>query len=82
MRMFRPATTPRMAALAVPVFVILVFGGVIHAQQPVLTTVSAAAPVPAPPAPSGNLNESFGQAKQGGVRVVFLSPQEQQQQQQ
>ena len=46
MRMFRPATTPRMAALAVPVFVILVFGGVIHAQQPVLTTVSAAAPAP------------------------------------
>ena len=49
MRMFRPATTPRMAALAVPVFVILVFGGVIHAQQPVLTTVSAAVPEPSTP---------------------------------
>jgi pilus assembly protein CpaC len=39
-----------MAALAVPVFVILVFGGVLHAQQPVLTTVSAAA-VPEPSTP-------------------------------
>ena len=54
MRMFRPATTPRMAALAAPVFVILVFGGVIHAQQPVLTTVSASNPAPAavPDAPT------------------------------
>ena len=53
MRIFRPATTLRMAALAAPIFVILVFGGVIHAQQPVLTTVSASAPVPAPvPEPS------------------------------
>jgi len=54
MRMFRPATTPRMAALAAPVFVILVFGGVIHAQQPVLTTVSASAPATAavPDAPT------------------------------
>jgi NifU-like protein involved in Fe-S cluster formation len=47
---------------------------------------SSAAPTPsaapaAPPLPSGNLNESFNQPKAGGVRVVFLNPQEQQQQQ-
>jgi pilus assembly protein CpaC len=43
-----------MAALAAPIFVILVFGGVIHAQQPVLTTVSASNPAPAavPDAPT------------------------------
>jgi len=39
------------------------------------------APAPlAPPAPTGNLNESFTQPKQGGVKVVFLNQQEQQQQ--
>lgn len=39
------------------------------------------APAPlAPPAPVGNLNESFTQPKQGGVRVVFLNQQVQQQQ--
>jgi nitrogen fixation NifU-like protein len=39
-------------------------------------------PTPAAPsAPAGNLNESFSQPKQGAVRVVFLNPQEQQQQQ-
>src|SRR5262245_58867428 len=48
MRMTRPATSPRMAAIAAPIFVILVFGGAIHAQQPVLTTVSASAPVALP----------------------------------
>jgi pilus assembly protein CpaC len=51
MRMTRPATTPRMAALAAPILVILVLGGAIHAQQPVLTTVSASAPVPEPSTP-------------------------------
>lgn len=35
---------------------------------------------PAAPVPQGNLNESFNQPKQG-VRVVFLNPQAQQQQQ-
>jgi NifU-like protein involved in Fe-S cluster formation len=41
-------------------------------------------PVAAPtaPAPQGNLNESFNQPKQGGVRVVFLNQQAEQQQQQ
>jgi nitrogen fixation NifU-like protein len=38
-----------------------------------------AAPM-APPTPAGNLNESFNQPKQGGVRVVFLNQQEQQRQ--
>jgi len=36
----------------------------------------------ASPAPAGNLNESFNQPRQGGVRVVFLNPQSEQQQQQ
>src|SRR5205814_10199479 len=49
MRMIRPATTPRVAALAAPIFVILVFGGsTIQAQQPVLTTVTATAPATPP----------------------------------
>jgi len=48
------------------------------APQP--TSAPTAAPL-SPPAPVGNLNESFNQPKQGGVRVVFLNPQEQQQQQ-
>ena len=41
-------------------------------------------PVAAPtaPAPQGTLNESFNQPKQGGVRVVFLNQQAEQQQQQ
>ncbi len=39
-------------------------------------------PAATPPPPSGNLNESFNQPRQGGVRVVFLDPQAQQQQQQ
>lgn len=39
-----------------------------------------AAPALAAPAPQGNLNESFNQPKPG-VRVVFLKPQTQQQQQ-
>jgi NifU-like protein involved in Fe-S cluster formation len=40
----------------------------------------ASAPPAAPPAPSGNLNETFNQPRQGAVKVVFLQPQEQQQQ--
>lgn len=50
------------------------------------TTTPASAPAsPAPltpPPAAGNLNESFGQARPSGVRVVFLDPQAQQQQQQ
>jgi len=49
-----------------------------NAKPPAATP--AAGP-PSPPAPSGNLNESFNPPKQGGVRVVFLNQQEQQQQQ-
>jgi len=37
-------------------------------------------PTATPPALSGNLNESFNQPRQGAVKVVFLQPQEQQQQ--
>ena len=48
MRMTRPATALRRAALAAPIFVVLVFGGATHAQQPVLTTVSASAPIAVP----------------------------------
>ncbi len=48
---------------------------------------SPALPAPPPQAVAGNLNESFNQPRQGGVRVVFLEPKspersEQQQQQQ
>ena len=48
-----------------------------NASQP--ATPQAPAPL-ASPAPTGNLNESFNQPKQGGVKVVFLKQQEQQQQ--
>ena len=44
--------------------------------------VEHAIPPPATPAPSGNLNESFSQPRHGGVRVVFLDPDSQQEQQQ
>ena len=44
-------------------------------------TPAAPIPVATSPAPSGNLNESLSQSREGGVRVVFLKPQEQQQQQ-
>jgi NifU-like protein involved in Fe-S cluster formation len=59
----------------------LVEGAIRSALDP-----SASQPAPAavtsitPPAPAGNLNESFSQPKPGGVRVVFLKEQEQQQQ--
>jgi NifU-like protein involved in Fe-S cluster formation len=45
------------------------------AKQPAPPTAAAPAP------PSGNLNESFHQPRQGAVKVVFLQPQDQQQQQ-
>lgn len=48
------------------------------AQAPTLRPTAAASLPP----PSGNLNESFNQPRQGGVRVVFLDPKAQQQQQQ
>jgi NifU-like protein involved in Fe-S cluster formation len=55
----------------------LVEGAIRSALDP-----SAAPPTTAPgsaaiPAPSGHLNESFNQPKQGSVRVVFLNQQEQ-----
>ena len=56
----------------------------VHCTQLVEGAIRSAldpsAPAPAPvatPAPAGNLNESFGQRKPGGVRVVFLSQEEQ-----
>jgi nitrogen fixation protein NifU and related proteins len=60
----------------------LVEGAIRSALDPNAKAPAAAASVPSAPAPSGNLNESFSQPKPGGVRVVFLKPQEQQQQQQ
>jgi NifU-like protein involved in Fe-S cluster formation len=79
----------------------LVEGAIRSALSPQSDTsapaASAPAPTPAPaplapPPPAGNLNESFNQPRQGGVRVVFLNPaspatpaapaQQQQQQQQ
>ncbi len=60
----------------------LVEGAIRSALDP-----NAPAPSPKPvaqptaPAPQGNLNESFNQPKQGGVRVVFLNQPAQQQQQ-
>lgn len=53
-----------------------------QAPRPSPPSASASAPAPATPqAPSGNLNESFSPPRQGGVRVVFLNPQDQQQRQ-
>ena len=62
----------------------LVEGAIRSALDPKATAAkpSAGPPMNTPPAPSGNLNESFNQPKQGGVRVVFLTQQEEQQQQQ
>ena len=60
---------------------LLVDGAIRSALDPTAKPATPAAPVPVAPAPSGNLNESFSQPKQGGVRVVFLNPHEQQQQQ-
>ena len=62
----------------------LVEGAIRSALDPKATAAkpSAGPPMNTTPAPSGNLNESFNQPKQGGVRVVFLTQQEEQQQQQ
>jgi len=43
------------------------------------SSTSSSPPAPAPPS-AGNLNESFNQPRQGGVKVVFLQQQNQQQQ--
>jgi len=61
----------------------LVEGAIRSALDP---QASSPAPLPAPTpqptqAPAGHLNESFNQAKPGGVRVVFLEQQAQQGQQ-
>jgi NifU-like protein involved in Fe-S cluster formation len=60
----------------------LVEGAIRSALDPKATdaqpTVSPTAATP--PAPSGNLNESFNQPRQGAVKVVFLQQHEQQQQ--
>ena len=59
----------------------LVEGAIRSALDPsAAPPASAPAPVMTPPAPSGNLNESFSQPKQAGVRVVFVNQQSQQQQ--
>ena len=59
----------------------LVEGAIRSALDPnAAPPASAQAPVMTPPAPSGNLNESFSQPKQAGVRVVFVNQQSQQQQ--
>lgn len=57
----------------------LVEGAIRSALEPGATPPG---PPPSTPtdAPSGNLNESFNQTRPGGVRVVFLNPQDQQQQ--
>jgi|SRR6185503_18577773 NifU-like protein involved in Fe-S cluster formation len=47
------------------------------AAEPSAAAATASTPVPPPAAattPSGHLNESFNQPRQGGVRVVFLDP--------
>ena len=61
----------------------LVEGAIRSALDPSSSSAASTAKATpaAPPPPSGNLNESFNQPKPGGVRVVFLNPQEQQQQQ-
>ena len=60
----------------------LVEGAIRSALDPKATAEKqpASPPTATPPAPSGNLNESFNQPRQGAVKVVFLQPQEQQQQ--
>ena len=60
----------------------LVEGAIRSALDPKATDVkqSASPPTATPPAPSGNLNESFNQPRQGAVKVVFLKQEEQQQQ--
>lgn len=58
----------------------LVEGAIRSALDPQAAAPASATKPATPPPPSGNLNESFNQPKQGGVRVVFLNQQEQQQQ--
>jgi len=48
-------------------------------DAPNSASTSSSPPNPAP-SPAGNLNESFNQPRQGGVKVVFLQQQKQQQQ--
>ena len=50
----------------------LVEGAIRSALDPAATKPAPTLTPIAAPAPAGNLNESFGQPKQGGVRVVFL----------
>ena len=50
----------------------LVEGAIRSALSPDATAPEPNSPALPPPPSSGNLNESFAQPKQGGVRVVFL----------
>ena len=50
----------------------LVEGALRSALDPNAPTPAPNTPPAAAPAPTGNLNESFNQPRQGGVRVVFL----------
>lgn len=59
----------------------LVEGAIRSALDPAAAPAPANPPAPGPasqasptPTPAGNLNESFNQPRQGGVRVVFLDP--------
>src|SRR5881296_1484734 len=51
----------------------LVEGALRSALDPNAPTPAPNTPPAAAPAPTGNLNESFNQPRQGGVRVVFLN---------
>ena len=51
----------------------LVEGALRSALDPDAPTPAPNTPPAADPAPTGNLNESFNQPRQGGVRVVFLN---------
>ena len=63
MHLIRPTTMRPLAAVGVPIFVIAVFGGAtIHAQQPVITTASAALPVPAAEAPPDTVRLLVGRS--------------------
>ncbi len=57
----------------------LVEGAIRSALAPDSAATTGTAPTSPPiaaPAPAGNLNESFNQPRQGGVKVVFLKPTE------